>query len=74
MNQTKATDNSENPTRRALVREGVRLAFVAPIISTFFAREVYAANYSCYLAGHACGGARPESCCTGLACVSGTCQ
>lgn len=57
--------------RRSLVRQGVKLAFVAPIISTFFARDVYAANYSCYATGHACDGARQEACCS-ASCNVGT--
>lgn len=51
-------------SRRAVVRQGVKLEFVAPILSTFFAREAYAGNYSCYPAGHACPGV--ELCCSGV--------
>ncbi len=40
--------------RRAVVRQGVKLAFVAPIISTFFARDAYAATYSCSPIGNDC--------------------
>lgn len=56
-------------SRRDLVRHGVKLAFVAPVISTFFARDVYAANYSCYPTGHACtgpSGTDAENCCSGV--------
>lgn len=60
------------PTRRELVRHGARLAFVAPAVSTFFASQAYAANYSCYAAGHACPG--DEACCAGLTCVDGVCS
>ena len=73
-------DDTRTPTRRGLVREGLKLAFIAPVISTFFAREAYAANYSCYPAGHVCsppGFNPPEACCPGLVCVGGpggTCQ
>jgi len=70
-----------NPTRRGLVREGLKLAFVAPVLSTFFAREAYAANYSCYPVGHTCvppGQDAPEHCCPGLSCIQvglgGSCQ
>lgn len=52
-------------SRRDVMRHGVRLAFVAPAISTFLAHEAYAANYSCYPTGHACGTGHNEPCCTG---------
>jgi hypothetical protein len=64
-------------SRRTLIREGVKLAFVAPVIATFFAREAQAgmnSNHSCYPVGHACGGVTLESCCDGLNCVANTCQ
>lgn len=67
-----ATDFSNNAgaesgtTRRQIMREGARLAFVAPLLSTFLAGQAYAANYSCYPAGHVCGtGLEQESCCNG---------
>lgn len=70
-----------NPARRQAIRQGLKLAFVAPVISTFYAREAYAASYSCYPAGHACeppGQNPPELCCPGLSCVAvgqgGRCQ
>ncbi len=70
-----------NPARRLVIREGLKLAFVAPVISTFYAREAYAASYSCYPEGHACeppGQDPPENCCPGLNCVQsgqdGFCQ
>ena len=56
-------------TRRKVVRAGIRLAFVAPVISTFFAANAYAARYSCYPVGHACD-ATTEPCC-GTACPGG---
>ena len=60
------------PSRREIVRHGVKLAFVAPLLSTFFAREAYAANYSCYPLGHLCDTAiDPERCCPGLQCTGG---
>ena len=55
------------PSRRDVVGRGVKLAFVAPLLSTFFAADAYAANYSCYLNGHVCTpilGAEP--CCSGM--------
>jgi hypothetical protein len=50
----------------------VKLAFVAPALSTFFAKDAYAASYSCYPAGHICGGPGQEECCTGV-CNFGSC-
>lgn len=63
-------DKSQH-SRRDIVRHGVKLAFVAPVISTFFAKDAYAANYSCYATGHACDGARNEACCS-ASCNIGT--
>lgn len=59
------------PSRREVVGRGVKLAFVAPVLSTFFASQAYAANYSCYPVGHACEppGQGAEDCCQGLSCV-----
>ena len=59
-------------SRRDAIREGAKLAIVAPVVSTFFARQAYAVNYSCYVEGHACGGAEP--CCDVLACNNGVCS
>ncbi|MCH9035203.1 MAG: hypothetical protein IID42_11995 [Planctomycetes bacterium] len=58
------------PDRRAVVRGGLRLAFAAPILSTFFAAQAYAGNYSCYVNGHQCNnpGPDPEPCCATLTC------
>lgn len=67
-----ADDSALRPTRRGVVREGLKLAFVAPAISSFFAREAYAASYSCYPVGHVCvppGQNTGEHCCPGLQCV-----
>jgi hypothetical protein len=63
-------------TRRGIVRAGIKLAFVAPVVSTFLAEDAMAvgSNHSCYPAGHACGGATLESCCPGLTCTALTCQ
>ena len=60
-----------SPGRRDVLSHGVKLAFVAPVLSTFFAKDAYAATYSCYPAGHACPGNEP--CCNGLSCNNGTC-
>lgn len=54
---------TDAPSRRQVVRTGMKLAFAAPIISTFFASDAYAVNYSCYATGHACPGNEP--CCSG---------
>jgi len=59
-------------TRRDVVRHGVKLAFVAPVLSTFFARDAYAASYSCYPMGQVCTGTPAEPCCNG-ACNLGLC-
>jgi hypothetical protein len=60
----------ESHSRRDVVRGGVKLVFVAPMLSTFLAERAYAANYSCYAQGHACvdGGPNNEPCCPGLSC------
>lgn len=56
-------------SRRDIVRSGIKLAFVAPVLSTFFAADAYA-GYSCYPAGHTClpPGQGWEECCPGLNC------
>lgn len=59
-------------SRRDVIRRGSKLAFTAPIISTFYASQAYAANYSCYAEGHACEGAEP--CCGDLSCNGGVCS
>ena len=61
-------------SRREVVRRGVKLAFMAPVISTFFAADAQAAgsNHSCYPTGQACNGASEEGCCDG-ACSGGVC-
>lgn len=58
------------PSRRTVVRGGLRLAFAAPILSTFFAAQAYAGNYSCYADGHQCNDPGPdwEECCDTLTC------
>ncbi len=60
---------SSGHTRREVVRKGVKLAFAAPVISTFFAANAYAARYSCYPVGRVCGAAT-EPCC-GTPCPGG---
>ena len=59
-------------SRREVLRHGGKLAFAAPIISTFYASQAYAANYSCYAEGHSCEGMEP--CCGDLSCNSGVCS
>ncbi len=59
-------------SRRDVIRRGSKLAFTAPIISTFYASQAYAANYSCYAEGHTCAGAEP--CCSDLYCRGGECS
>lgn len=59
-------------SRREVLRHGGKLAFTVPIISTFYASQAYAANYSCYAEGHTCVGAEP--CCGDLSCNSGVCS
>ena len=74
--------------RRAIVRGGVKLAFAAPVLSTFFASQAYATNYSCYPEGHTCdyeSEEKRQACCGTLVCKdaggdpvsegeSGTCE
>lgn len=59
-------------SRREVLRHGGKLAFAAPILSTFYASQAYAANYSCYAEGHTCAGAEP--CCGDLSCNGGVCS
>ncbi len=62
----------QEPTRREIVSKGAKLAFAAPIISTFWASQAYATNYSCYGVGHLCITPTPENeepCCPGLNCT-----
>ena len=63
-----------SPGRRKLLSHGVKLAFVAPVVMTFSAKDALAAgsNHSCYPEGHACPG--NEACCEGLACNDGVCS
>lgn len=70
----RASGESSWSTRRDIVRHGMKLVFVAPVLSTFFAKDALAAgsNHSCYPVGHACGGATLEPCCNGLVCNGGT--
>ncbi|MEK6677059.1 MAG: hypothetical protein AABZ47_15575 [Planctomycetota bacterium] len=60
----------EQPSRRDVIRRGGKLVFVAPLLSTLFAKQAYAAHYSCYNVGHACPGVEP--CCSGN-CLAGVC-
>lgn len=63
---------ASNCDRRDLLRRGVKLAFVAPMVLTFSARDAMAAgsNHSCYPAGQPCPG--EEECCNGP-CNFGVC-
>lgn len=75
---TRATDtlSETGQTRRKMVRAGIKLAFVAPVVSTFLAKDAMAAAsiLSCYPTGHACDtGSTEEFCCNGLACVGNVC-
>ena len=59
-------------SRREVIRRGSNLAFTAPIISTFYASQAYAGNYSCYGDGHPCITPTEdnlEPCCPGLNCT-----
>ena len=64
---------SKQPNRRGVLRQGARLAFVAPLVLTFSAQQAMAAgsNQSCYPAGHACPGNEP--CCDDMTCNAGVC-
>lgn len=69
--ETERPDKSMR-SRREVLRHGGKLAFAAPILSTFYASQAYAANYSCYAEGHTCAGAEP--CCEDLSCNGGFCS
>ena len=60
------------PGRREVVRQGIKLAFVAPVLSTFFAKDAIAAGSgaSCYPNGQDCGS--DEACCSGDCDIGGT--
>ncbi len=66
-------------TRRDMVWRGAKVVFVAPVISTFFASQAYAANYSCYPEGHTCDAVsetKRQQCCGDLTCSGdpGVCE
>jgi hypothetical protein len=76
-----ASGGAPSHSRRAVVRTGAKLAFMAPVLTTFFASDARAAgsNHSCYPASHLCDGTHTgEECCPGLTCLgtvgSKTCQ
>lgn len=74
-----AVTDTSLPTRRSVVRQGVKLAFVAPVISTFLTDDALAYNQSCYPLGHACDAAseaKRQACCGPLTCDGdpGTCN
>lgn len=56
-------------SRRSLMCGGVKLAFAAPVLSTFFAAQAYATNYSCYAESvdKDCSSSE-EPCCPDLSC------
>ncbi len=64
-------------SRRAVVRHGVKLAFIAPVLTTFFASEARAFGasfHSCYPEDHACdfySEQKRQSCCGTLVCKTG---
>ena len=66
-----AAPSETDATRRHLLRKGVKLAFVSPIVTSFLASQARAAgsNLSCYPTGQACG---DEECCNGP-CNLGVC-
>lgn len=48
-------ESSTGHTRRDLIRGGVKLAFVVPVISTFFASDAVAGTQvTCRSPGHTC--------------------
>ncbi len=66
--QTGSAGMNQPCSRRAVIKAGVKLAFTAPLLSTFFARDALAAGSvtSCYPDGQACG--------SNAACCSGNCD
>ncbi len=60
-----------NSQRREVLKKGIKLAFVAPVISTFFAQDAMAYVHSCYPTGHDCSPSshNAEPCCNGLICT-----
>ncbi len=72
-NQTPAAASDKQKSRREVVRAGIKLAFVAPVISTFFAQDAMAYVQSCYPLNHTCAAGTLEPCCNGLNCVADVC-
>lgn len=83
---SRSVPHSDLPSRRAVLRGGAKkLAFAAPVVSTFFARPAYASNPihpavsafgagGCKNPGYSC--TTPDECCGGAAntrCDGGTC-
>ena len=64
------------PTRRDAVRRVAKMAFVVPVVSTFFASQAHAVasgNQSCYPAGVSCDiHNTAEPCCSGNCSDNGT--
>ncbi|MGB0715473.1 MAG: hypothetical protein ACPGXK_06325 [Phycisphaerae bacterium] len=69
--QPSVSQEETDESRRALIRKGVKLAFVSPVITSFLASQARAAgsNLSCYPTGQPCG---DEACCNGP-CNLGVC-
>jgi hypothetical protein len=57
-------------TRRDLVGHGVKLAFVAPVISTLLAKDAYAGTAYCSPLGAPC--TQDSDCCSGICDVLGS--
>ncbi len=72
-NDAESLASAKQKSRRDVVRAGIKLAFVAPVISTFFAQDAMAYVHSCYPVGHACAPGAQEPCCNGLSCTAFTC-
>ncbi len=68
---TEAGPGESQHSRRAIVREGVKLAFVAPALATFFAGTAYAGTAkSCLVRGSPC--TTDAQCCNTLECQAFT--
>ncbi len=64
---TESSPGVSRHSRRAIVREGVKLAFVAPALATFFAGTAYAGTEkSCLVRGSPC--TTDAQCCNTLEC------
>jgi hypothetical protein len=59
-----AASAHDGHTRRKVVSHGIKLAFVAPVISTFLAKEAYAGSGYCSPIGANCS--QDSDCCSGV--------